>query len=61
MFTADWIYFKQELLEQYGAHMFAEMLIQGNMTPEVMVTAHALDLYTLVLQEAKDLAVYLCR
>ncbi|CAI8030497.1 Nardilysin, partial [Geodia barretti] len=34
-----------ELLEQYGAHMFAEMLIQGNMTPE----------------EAKDLAVYLRR
>ena len=26
--------------------MFAEMLIQGNMTPEVMVTAHALDAYT---------------
>jgi nardilysin len=50
-----------ELLEQYRAHMFAEMLIQGNMTPEVMVTSHPLDVYALVLQEAEDLAVYLCR
>ena len=41
--------------------MFAEMLIQGNMTPEVMVTSHPLDVYALVLQEAEDLAVYLCR